>query len=68
MTESTAIDIGKARCLLNLRSFAAAFLALAVSLGLPLGAVAQADPIWDLETLVIDDYTTYCRSSSAAGC
>ncbi len=41
MIELTAIGIGKGRCLLNPRSFAPAFLALAMSLGLPLGAAAQ---------------------------
>ncbi len=60
MIESTAIDIGKARCLLNLRFVAAAFLALAMSLGLPLGAAA-----WELE-IVVDGNTTIFRCTSAA--
>ena len=60
MIELTAIDIGKARCLLNLRFVAAAFLALAMSLGLPLGAAA-----WELE-IVVDGNTTIFRCTSAA--
>ncbi len=66
MIELTAIDIGKARCLLNLRSFAAAFLALSMSLGLPLGAAAQGQSNWDLEIVVVDGNTTYFRCNSAA--
>ncbi len=66
MIELTAIDFGKARCLLNLRSFAAAFLALSMSLGLPLGAAAQGQSNWDLEIIVVDGNTTYFRCNSAA--
>ncbi len=65
MIELTAIDIGKARCLLNLRCVTAAFLALAMSLGLPLGAAAQGPSNWDLE-IVVDGNTTYFRCNSAA--
>lgn len=60
MIELTAIDIGKTRRLLGLRFVAAAFLALAMSLGLPLGAAA-----WELE-IVVDGNTTIFRCTSAA--
>jgi hypothetical protein len=66
MVELAAIDIGKARCLLNLRFFAAAFLALAVSFGLPVGAAAQGQPDWDLEIVVVDSNTTIFRCNSEA--
>ncbi len=66
MIELTAIDIGKARCLLNLRVVAAAFLALAMSFGLPLGAAAQGLLNWELEIVVLDGNTTYFRCNSAA--
>ncbi len=60
MIELTAIDFGKARCLLNLRSFAAAFLALSMSLGLPLGAAAQVV----YEFMVAPDGLTLVRCTS----
>ena len=60
MIELTAIDIGKARCLLNLRVVAAAFLALAMSLGLPPGAAAVE---WQI--LVVGNLTIFSCSSEA---
>ena len=63
MSEFTAIHIGKTKCLLNLRFVAAAFLALGMSLGLPLGAAAQ---VWELEIVVVDSNTTIFRCNSAA--
>lgn len=66
MIDLTAIDIGKARGLMNLRSFAATILALAMSLVLPLGAAAQ-ESRWDLEIVIGEDgNTTYFRCTSAA--
>ena len=66
MIDLTAIDVGKARGLMNLRSFAATILALAMSLVLPLGAAAQ-ESRWDLEIVIGEDgNTTYFRCTSAA--
>lgn len=64
MMEKTAIDIEKARRLLNLRFVAAAFLALAMNLGLSLNAAAQS-PKWDLE-IIVSGNITYFRCNSAA--
>jgi hypothetical protein len=64
MIELTAINIGKARCLLNLRFVAAAFLALAMSLGLPLGAAAQGSGF--VYEIVVDGNTTIFRCTSTA--